>query len=209
MGPAALAAALLAVPLLAGPLHGPIKRATHARLAAAISAPSHLGLVAAVQRRRHRALDAAVAISAASVTVEFYLSLLPLLVWTLPAGPQLVARLVALLGLAGYAVFAIKASAGLNKRETPRHAAVLDTCIVCLQSANTTTADPLDAARHQDLLEAPRPGDVAAKAGLALHVHDNCGARAARGGVHSCCSSRRSRARACDQPAPPRAPTCR
>lgn len=105
MGPAALAAALL-VPLLFGPLHGPIKRATRARLAAFIGSPAHLRFVAAAQRRQHPVLDAAVAVSAATVTVEFYLTLLPLLVWT--GHPQLVARLVALLGLAGYACFAVK-----------------------------------------------------------------------------------------------------
>eukprot|EP00775_Hariotina_reticulata_P005234 gene5234-5470_t len=109
--------ALAGIVCILSPLHKHIKR--HSNVFWTL-VPKQLGVVAAAQAYRHQLLDAAVAISAATVTLEFYLTLLPLLAWC--GLDHLVALLVTLLGGSGYVVFALK-----DLLEAPRPADCLKT----------------------------------------------------------------------------------
>lgn len=89
---------------LISPLHKPIRRLTRDYLRAQI--PQQLGLVAWAQQFTHPMLDQAVFFSAATVTIEFYLLLLPVLAWC--GYDHLVAMLVGLMALQAVAVFGLK-----------------------------------------------------------------------------------------------------
>jgi hypothetical protein len=91
---AALAALVVLLNMIS-PLHKPIRRMSRDFLHAHI--PQQLGLVAWAQQYTHRMLDQAVLLSAATVTIEFYLLLLPVLAWC--GYDHLVAMLVALMAL--------------------------------------------------------------------------------------------------------------
>jgi hypothetical protein len=88
-------AALVVLSNIISPLHKPIRRITREFLKAHI--PQQLGLVAWAQQCTHPMLDQAVFLSAATVTIEFYLLLLPVLAWC--GYDHLVAMLVALMAL--------------------------------------------------------------------------------------------------------------
>jgi hypothetical protein len=96
---------LLSLLAVASPLHPSVRRLCHAPLSAATVA--QLPLVAATQRYCSRGLDLAVLVSAATITLEVYLTLLPLLIWSGAEG-LVVCGLLPQLALAGYVVFAIK-----------------------------------------------------------------------------------------------------
>ncbi len=106
----ALQLALAACALLAGvvvlvqPLHAPLRHALQPALVRIVT--QQLVWVEWVQRTSHPLLDALAFISAASVSIEFYLSALPLLIW---CGQQLmVFRLVCVLVLSNYITFGLK-----------------------------------------------------------------------------------------------------
>eukprot|EP00882_Tetradesmus_deserticola_P006127 GHRQ01006450.1.p1 GENE.GHRQ01006450.1~~GHRQ01006450.1.p1 ORF type:complete len:211 (+),score=56.08 GHRQ01006450.1:1708-2340(+) len=113
MAATAALAVLVVLLNIISPLHKPIRRLIRDSLNAHIS--QQLGLVAWAQQFTHPMLDKAVFLSAATVTIEFYLLLLPVLAWCGYA--HLVAMLVALMALQAQAVFGLK-----DLLESPRPA---------------------------------------------------------------------------------------
>jgi uncharacterized membrane protein len=95
MAALAALAALVVLLNIISPLHKPVRRLTRDFLHAQIS--QQLSLVAWAQQYTHRMLDQAVFFSAATVTIEFYLLLLPLLAWC--GYDHLVAMLVGIMAL--------------------------------------------------------------------------------------------------------------
>jgi membrane-associated phospholipid phosphatase len=149
--PAAWAAAGLLAACAARPLHPWIRAALSPALAHHVRA--QLPAVAAAQRAARsleraapplgRALAAAVALSAATVTVEFYIAALPLLVWA--GGPLALAglKLVGLLATSGYAAYALK---DLLASPRPGEAAARVLAAAAAAAAKRTGAKALAAA---------------------------------------------------------------
>lgn len=105
MDPLAAAGFLLSLLCVASPLHKPIRQLCKQRLIRITI--KQLPLVAAAQTYVSRPLDVAVLLSAATITLEVYLTLIPLLLWSGWAH-EVAAGLLPHLALSGYVVFAIK-----------------------------------------------------------------------------------------------------
>lgn len=114
---------LLFLLAVASPLHKPVRRTLHPTLVGVTI--KQLPLVSATQGYCSRWLDLAVLLSAATITIEVYLTFLPLLIWS---GNHhfVVCGLLPQLALAGYVVFAIKdLLVGLHKLLSPVGCAVV------------------------------------------------------------------------------------
>jgi hypothetical protein len=105
MDPLAAAGLLLSLLCVASPLHKPIRQLCKQRLIGITI--KQLPWVAAAQTYVSRPLDVAVLLSAATITLEVYLTLIPLLLWSGWAH-EIAAGLLPHLALSGYVVFAIK-----------------------------------------------------------------------------------------------------
>lgn len=105
MDPLAAAGFLLSLLCVASPLHKPIRQLCKQRLIGITI--KQLPLVAAAQTYVSRPLDVAVLLSAATITLEVYLTLIPLLLWSGWAH-EVAAGLLPHLAFSGYVVFAIK-----------------------------------------------------------------------------------------------------
>lgn len=105
MDPLACAGLLLCCLCVASPLHRKIRQLAKPGLVAVTI--RQLPAVAAAQAYVNRVLDIAVLLSAATITLEVYLTLIPLLIWS---GWELEVStgLLPQLALSGYVVFAIK-----------------------------------------------------------------------------------------------------
>lgn len=105
MDPLACVGLVLSLVAVASPLHKHIRQLANPFLCRVTI--KQLPLVAATQIYTSRLLDVAVLLSAATITLEVYLTLMPLLIWS---GKQhaVITGLLPQLALSGYVVFAIK-----------------------------------------------------------------------------------------------------
>jgi hypothetical protein len=101
----AYAGLLLSLVCIASPLHVKIRQLFKPSLVTVTV--KQLPLVALTQAYVNRLLDVAVLLSAATITLEVYLTLIPLLIWSGKAH-EVVTGLLPQLALSGYVVFAIK-----------------------------------------------------------------------------------------------------
>lgn len=96
---------LLCVVAVCSPLHRSVRRLCNPTITTWTI--QQLPLVAAAQFYSNRLLDVAVLLSAATITLEVYLTLIPVLIWSGKAH-EVIAGLLPQLALSGYVVFAIK-----------------------------------------------------------------------------------------------------
>mgnify|MGYP001807178133 CR=1 FL=1 len=105
MDPCACTGLLLFLCCLASPLHKPIRQLLKPSLVRVTI--KQLPAVAAAQAYVSRLIDIAVLLSAATITLEVYLTLIPLLIWS-GWDSEVSLGLLPQLALSGYVVFAIK-----------------------------------------------------------------------------------------------------